>query len=356
MRYTDRFAVSKTWKVIMRDMGINPAEVLHLAGLPADLFARPEATLSPEDYFKLWEGLEQAAGDGELPLMIGAAMSAEAFDPSIFATLCSPDLNTALQRLSQFKQLLGPLLLTVDIGTDKTLATLDWHGHIDYMPHSMGLSELVIFTELVRLATREDVNPVEVRVGQLPENPEPYRAYFGTSMQQDVAYRIAFSARDATRRFVTEDAAMWGFFEWGLKQRLSNLEVDANNVQRVRGVLLEMLPGGQSSVEAAARRLHMSTRSLQRRLQAEGTRFQDVLDKTRQELARHYLVNSTACVAEIALLLGFRDSNSFHRAFKTWTGTTPGAFRAGNSVADQYPSVDDSGQVEPGKAFRTRNR
>lgn len=319
----------------MRDMGVNPAEVLRLAGLPADLFSRPEATLSPQDYFRLWDGLERAAGSGELPLMIGAAMSAEAFDPSIFATLCSPDLNTALQRLSQFKQLLGPLLLTVDIGADKTLATLDWHGHIECMPHSMGLSELVIFTELVRLATREHVTPVEVRVAQMPRNFGPYKAYFGNSLQEDQAYRIAFSARDATRPFLTEDAAMWGFFESGLKQRLSDLEVDANTVQRVHGVLLEMLPGGQSSVEAAAKRLHMSIRSLQRRLHAEGTRYQDVLDNTRQELARHYLQNSSACAGEIALLLGFRDSNSFHRAFKSWTGSTPGAFRAAASVREK---------------------
>ncbi len=328
MKYVDRFTVSKTWKVLMSDMGINPAEVLRLAGLPADLFARAEASLDPEEYFRLWDGLEQAAGDGELPLMIGAALSAEAFDPSIFATLCSPDLNTALQRLSQFKQLLGPLLLSVDIGPDKTLATLDWHGHIEHVPHSMGMSELVMFTQLVRLATREHIRPVEVRVPQMPAHPEPYRAFFGNPMQKDGAYRIAFSARDATRPFLTEDAAMWGFFESGLKRRLSDLEADAGNVARVRGVLLELLPSGQSSIEAVASRLHMSKRSLQRRMLAENTSFQDVLDRTRQDLARHYLRHSSACPGEIALLLGFRDSNSFHRAFKAWSGTTPGAFRA----------------------------
>lgn len=335
MKYTDRFAVSKTWKVMMRDMGINPAEVLRFAGLPADLFARTEASLNPEEYFRLWDGLEKAAGDGELPLMIGAALSAEAFDPSIFATLCSPDLNTALQRLSQFKQLLGPLLLTVDIGRTKTLATLDWHGHVERMPHTMGLSELVIFTELVRLATREHVMPVEVRLPQMPSDPGLYEKYFGSALRNDVAYRIAFSSEDATRPFLTEDAAMWGFFESGLKQRLSDLEADACNVQRVRGVLLEMLPCGESSIETAARRLHMSKRSLQRRMRAENTSYQEVLDRTRQDLARHYLRNSSACPGEIALLLGFRDANSFHRAFKAWTGATPGAFRAAHSRSEK---------------------
>ena len=328
MKYTDRFAVSKTWKVMMRDMGINPAQVLRFAGLPADLFTRPEASLSPEEYFRLWDGLEKAAGERELPLMIGAALSAEAFDPSIFAILCSPDLNTALQRLSQFKQLLGPLLLTVDIGQDRTLATLEWHGHVERMPHSMGLSELVIFTELVRLAMREPVMPVAVCLPQMPRKLAPYRAYFGDVMTHDVAYRIAFSASDATRPFLTEDAAMWGFFESGLKRRLSDLEADAGNAQRVRGVLLEMLPSGQSSIDAAARRLYMSKRSLQRCLSAENTSYQQVLDDTRHDLARHYLLNSSACPGEIALLLGFRDANSFHRAFKNWTGLTPGAYRS----------------------------
>ncbi|WP_319522256.1 AraC family transcriptional regulator ligand-binding domain-containing protein [uncultured Desulfosarcina sp.] len=93
MKKASRFTVQRGWKITIKDMGINPAHVLTLAGLPADLFARNDASLSPEEYFNLWRGLEQAAGTEELPLKIGRAISVEAFDPPIFASLCSPNLT-----------------------------------------------------------------------------------------------------------------------------------------------------------------------------------------------------------------------------------------------------------------------
>jgi hypothetical protein len=104
-----------SWKLLILDMGYKPADVLAYSRLPGDLFARKDATLSPADYFNLWRGLEQVVGVDELPLKLGQAISVEAFDPALFACLCSPDLNTALQRLAQYKRLVGPLTLDVDI-------------------------------------------------------------------------------------------------------------------------------------------------------------------------------------------------------------------------------------------------
>ena len=98
------------------DMGISPAHVLALAELPADLFSRKDARLTPSEYFRLWHGLEQAAGAEELPLKTGRVISVEAFSPPIFASLCSPNLNTALQRLAAYKRLIGPIRMTVKIG------------------------------------------------------------------------------------------------------------------------------------------------------------------------------------------------------------------------------------------------
>ncbi len=71
----------------------------------------------------------------------------------------------------------------------------------------------------------------------------------------------------------------------------------------------------------------MSPRTLQRRLQAEGTTFQDVLSSTRESLARHYLGRTGVATGEIAFLLGYEDPGSFHRAFRDWTGQTPGTAR-----------------------------
>lgn len=334
MKQATHFTVQRGWKLLISDMGLNPADVLKLGGLPADLFSRKDASLSPADYFRLWQGLEQAAGTEELPLKIGQAISVEAFDPPIFASLCSPDLNTALRRLAQFKRLIGPMVLTVDVGKHQTSVGIDCYGYEGQLPRSLGAAELVFFSALARLATRQRIVPTEVVLAQPPENPAPFEDYFGTRVKTGEANRIAFSAQDANRPFLTADTAMWEFFEAGLKKRLSDLDAEASIVQRVRSTLLEMLPGGQSSIEEAAKRLAISKRSLQRRLSDESSSFKEILNATRKELAQHYLARSSISPGEISYLLGFQDSNSFIRSFRGWTGTTPGEYRSAQSTAE----------------------
>jgi AraC-like DNA-binding protein len=76
-----------------------------------------------------------------------------------------------------------------------------------------------------------------------------------------------------------------------------------------------------------ARELHISSRTLQRHLQDAGYSFQQVLEEARHQLARHYLNNSLLELNETAYLLGYEDSNSFVRAFRTWEGVPPASWR-----------------------------
>ena len=328
MKQAIHFSVNRGWKLIIADMGINPGHVLTLAGLPTDLFSRKDATLTAAEYFNLWRGLEQAAGTEELPLKIGQAISVEAFDPPIFACLCCPNLNTALLRLADFKRLIGPMRMTVDISQERTSLTLTCYGHDGAIPRSLGAAELVFFTQLARLATRKRIVPVQAELPHLPSDTAPYDVYFGTRLRSGQAVRIGFSAEDATYPFLTEDAGMWNFFEAELKKKLSDLDTETSIAQRVKSALLEMLPSGQNSIEEVANRLAMSKRSLQRHLSRESSSYQDILNGTRKELAQHYLVRSSIPQGEISYLLGFHDSNSFQRAFKGWTGATPGEYRS----------------------------
>ncbi len=331
MKQATRFSVNMRWKLLIQDMGYSPADVLAFARLPGDLFSRPDATLSPAEYFNLWRGMEQVAGADELPLKLAQVISVEAFDPALFACLCSPDLNTALQRLAHYKRLVGPLTMALDISSQVTRVTLACYGHQEPMPRSLSTAELVFFTQLARLATRERIVPLAALTPDLPSNAARYEAFFGCPLKRSDTIQICFSAHDATRPFLTENLAMWQAFEPSLRQRLSGLDEQASTTERVRGVLLETLPAGISSVDAVAQRLAMSKRSLQRHLGDESVNFQDVLSQVRQELAQHYLINSSISPGEISWLLGFQESNSFIRAFRIWTGKTPYAYRMGHA-------------------------
>lgn len=328
MKYPSHFAVQPGWRLLIADMGIDVAHVLRLANLPADLFARPEATVTAAQYFHVWQALELAAGDGmALPLRIGQAVSVEGFDPPIFASVCSPNLNVALQRLSKFKKLICPMTLQVDVGASATSSTLECFAGTGPVPRSMAMTEVVFLTQLARLATRHRVIPVEVTLPEPPEQIEEYAAYFGIAPKRGNAIRVSFSKEDSTRQFLTASDSMWTFFEAGLRERLRDLDRTATMSERVKAVLLEGLPSGQYTVDDVAKNLAISKRTLQRQLSEEAATFKGVLNATRQHLAVHYLRKPGIAQGEIAYLLGFQDVNSFIRAFKDWQGMTPGAFR-----------------------------
>ncbi len=323
-----KFVVDLGWQVLLRDLGLVPQDLLRHARLPLDLFSRPTPALATEDYFRLWESLGQLLHDPVFPLRLGQAVTVEAFSPPIFACFCSPDLNAALMRLSQYKPLIGPLTLAVDIGDRATVVALGGLPKDSPPPGLFIATELVFLVHMARLATRERIVPEAVHMRELPPEAGAYAAFFGVPITLADFDGLTFDAVRARLPFMTASDTMWSVFEPELNARLAELGLDAGFRDRVRAAIMETLAGGQCTMADTARRLGVSSRTLQRRLREEGTTFQAELNALREDLARHYLARSRYSSAEISFLLGYDDPNSFIRAFHAWTGTTPERARA----------------------------
>ncbi|MEW6703431.1 MAG: AraC family transcriptional regulator [Pseudomonadota bacterium] len=102
---------------------------------------------------------------------------------------------------------------------------------------------------------------------------------------------------------------------------------------RVKKVLVELLPKGDPRREDVAEALHMSERTLQRRLSEEGTHFQELVDATRRELAQQFLSAGRLSPKEMSFELGFADPSNFYRACKRWFGQSPKMLRFGPPTA-----------------------
>ena len=96
-----------------------------------------------------------------------------------------------------------------------------------------------------------------------------------------------------------------------------------NLITRVKKAIVGYLPSGEATVDKAALDLYMSTRTLQRSLQQEGSSFHGLLNEARMELAMDYVTDPKMDLTEIAFLLGFSEQSSFSRSFKRWTGKSP---------------------------------
>ncbi|HEV2502742.1 MAG TPA: AraC family transcriptional regulator ligand-binding domain-containing protein [Mesorhizobium sp.] len=321
------YALNTTSQSLLRDLGVVPANVLRRAGLADDLMQQPSVRLATQDYYRLWHGIEDEMQDALLPIRFCEVVRAESFSPPLFAALCSPNLIVAAQRIARYKALVAPIRLDVLEQGDTTTVEFTWLDAPLAPPVSLVVMELLFCVTLVRMGTREAIRPLGVSTTVLPSPLAPYEAFLGAGMKRGASHAVTFSTVDARRPFLTSNEQLWAAFEPELRQRLSDLDMPVTTARRVRAALLEGLPSGLVSMEAIGRKLAMSKRTLQRRVEAEGTSYQQILNETREALARHYLEKTALPAAEIAFLLGFDEPNSFYRAFRSWTGTTPERIR-----------------------------
>ncbi len=99
---------------------------------------------------------------------------------------------------------------------------------------------------------------------------------------------------------------------------------------RIRDIVAARLPTllpDSATMDTVAHALHMSARTLQRRLELEGTSFSEVTEGVRRDLACTWLAEPSLSLAEVGFRLGFADMATFSRAFKRWTGKPPGTWR-----------------------------
>jgi AraC-like DNA-binding protein len=143
---------------------------------------------------------------------------------------------------------------------------------------------------------------------------------------------IVFRAADAQRPFVTRNAELLSLLAPQFEEELKQENGDETFADRVRGTIQQQLTGRRPTMEDVADALHISSRTLQRRLQDEGLSFQGVLGEARHQLARHYLSNSVLELNDAAYLLGYEDASSFVRAFRSWEGVPPARWREKHRV------------------------
>ena len=307
------------------------AEGLDVAGLSRGAGIEPERLelelgLAELDRFLClaWE----AVNDTAIGLRAGITLRPERFGAVGLASMTCPDLGTALGRIARYNRLVGGGAHGIEQSGDvSVLRLLKTPVPRPYSRAKIDM-ELAGLSKFARYFTGDMVSPAwATLIGPAPPHAVLYPDVLGcpvTFQAEDDA--IAFRTADLSTRLVSANPVLTNALEQILAQRLERLG-DDSNAARVRDVLKPMLNGEEPTLTAAARKLGMSTRTLQRRLSDEGVRFSQLLDDVRKVAATALLHSTKTSVLEVSYLLGFSEASSFFRAFKRWTGTTPDAFR-----------------------------
>jgi len=322
-----QYPVAQGFQILLKDLEVNPQDILRKALLPLDLFSKEKASLSPQEYFRFWSALEALINNPNFPLMIGQAITVESFSPPIFASFCSPNLNTAVSRLAHYKDLVAPIQFQIEQNKETTNISIKSLPELGACPESIMAMEFVFLTRIARLGTREKITPLGIQSSYNFVNQELYEDFLGCKIFKGESNQIVFSSADAEKPFLSANEQVWKLFEPELKLRLAKLNTNSKMGERVKAILMESLASGECSIQSVASKLAMTPRTLQRHLKREETSFKFIINHLRHDLALHYLKNTKLSNLDIAFLLGYKETNSFVRAFQDWSGKRPNNIR-----------------------------
>src|SRR5262249_19311582 len=190
--------------------------------------------------------------------------------------------------------------------------------------------DLMTVLSFCRWVTNRDLRPLALELRfPPPADLQPYQDAFKCPLRfKAPANALLFASADVISPLPTAHPLLAEVHERLASERLQRLD-HVQILSRVRAAIIRCLPDGEPLRTAVAAALEMSERTLQRRLEAEETSFQRLLDDTRRELAQQYLGQTEVSLADACYLLGFRDLSSFFRMSKRWFGTSPRQYRLG---------------------------
>ncbi|NEO86146.1 MAG: AraC family transcriptional regulator [Spirulina sp. SIO3F2] len=316
--------------------GIDVEQVLQRVGLTSTFLNRPLARVTVEQDRAVWRELVALSGDTTLGLKFGNQFQLNGLGVLGYILLNSPTMAQALRLFSRYEHLVADIRRTRFVEEADSVAFVFSHaGFPDdeaerYVADWVIASVKVVTYNLVGVLSDSVLKAVHFKYPRPPEleTLSVYREIFG-----DVTFRFncpdtrcVFSTQLLTMPIIGANPDLLTVFE-AQGQELIEQYHSENWSDRVRLEIIHALKGELPTLGDIATKLTLSTRSLQLKLQAENTSFQDLLNGVRQEMAMELLRKKSLNKTEIAYLLGFSGASAFSRTFKKWTGRSPSAFQ-----------------------------
>ncbi len=309
--------------------GIRTTDLLERAGLTPESLADPDARIPGSTVLAIWNALRERAADPVLQLVAPVTLPFGAYRVIDHLVAASATVGEGVCRFARFFGLIADAVtLTIHKEKDEyslCLAMADGGPvppvYVDYI--------FAALVSRVRMRIRPALQVARLELRQAdPPSPERYREVFrATVFFCAAADRLCFSEKEWKSPMDSADVSLARILEEHARILSQRVPQSVPGIRAdVQKAVASVLPDG-GAVADVARTLHLSVRTLQRKLVENGTSFREISDSVRARLAEEYLTDPKVSIAEVACLLGFSDQSSFHRAFGRWTGESPGRWR-----------------------------
>ncbi len=316
----------------VRARHMDTAGLLARVGLSPNLLQVPQARVSAKHYGELWRLVAHTLDD-EFFGQDSRRMKSGSFAMLVHAVLGCKTLEHALERSMRFYGLI----------LDDFAASLTREGReasIVLCERSAAGAAPRIFGHEVLLMLLHGVacwlvgRRIPILRGRFgypePAHSAEYKLMYCTDLTYCAPHTaIVFASEYLNLPVVQNERSMKEFLRTAPERILVKYKNGSSLSARIRRRLRQQLPGEVPDFDTFAAELNMTTATMRRRLHEEGATYQGIKDQLRRDLAISYLSHSERSVMDIALELGFSERSAFHRAFRKWTGASPGEFRRG---------------------------
>jgi len=313
--------------------GIDTARVLARVGLDEETLKDPEYRLTLAQNNAVWREIVALAGSEAIGLKLGQFVKLPGMGIVGYVMMNASTVSEGMQRFCKYERLLTNIYRT-EIAQDKYSLAYVMHCLGPWQPERRYLLDFIMSAvRTLAIATPMDPRAImEVRFqSEPPADISPYAAVFSPASLKFGCRdtRLIFACDVAAKPIIGANPDLFAAFEQQAQMLLSQYEQD-NFSDRVRQKIAQSLQGVAPTLNEIAAQLHLSSRSVQMKLQEEGTSYQMLLNQVRRDLAIAHLQSGDLNKTEIAYLLGFSELSVFSRTFKRWTGKSPSAFQKHN--------------------------
>ena len=316
--------------------GVPYEPIFHRVGMDPLGLKEGNNRYSQEMVSRLWRAAVEETADEHFGLKVAAQIRPSTFNVVGYAMNCSATLGDAINRFSRYAKLISNSA-TVSLheapGGMRVQFDFDTGGAAPiFQTIDTVLAGLVSFSSWI---AGQDVIPLRVNFKHpRPADTSAYSALLKCPLffDQD-SDDIVFAHADLERTVLSGDEQLAALLDGMAITQMAQLS--ERFAKKVRDCLVKQFSEGEISRKGTAELMLMTERTLLRRLKDEGTTFQEVLDRLREELAYEYLRRSDTTVQMVSFMLGFSDASTFSRAFKRWTGRRPSLAQSSPQPAEK---------------------
>ena len=315
-------------------LGLDRQALLSVCILTDQQLADPDARIPFSVQQTLWHELDSRLQHPEPGLLLGRNLTPGPFSVLSYLLQSSATLGDALNAALRYQRLAGEGgELHIDT-RDDSLLLLYRPLHPQHPATRIRVLAMMACWVQMTMPLLDDFRLLGAQFRHAePADLAPYQDVFACPLQfASDDYAIALPRTLGQAPLIQANPPLQQLLRQHAETLLARLP-SASRSARVIGLLGEQLAHGEPDRAELARTLNLSERTLQRRLAEEGCSYQHLLADTRRQLAEQHLRDGRLPAAEIALLLGYSEPSVFFRAFRQWTGLTPGEYRAQHGTA-----------------------